>query len=222
MPSTRKNSINLGLPATPEVQDRQLFQEFVRVYNAVNLLADFLDIYTNSGGVANGSFTNVTISQLLDLSAATAGRIKFPVTQVDSADVHTLDDYEEGTFVPGIAFGGAAVGVTYVSNTGNYTKIGNRVFYSLAITTSSRGTSVGSLSITGLPFAVNAIDNSTSPAGAPLTSGITSPTGYIVMSALAGTTAMNAFSHSGAALVGIPETSVANATVIRLSGQYRI
>jgi len=59
---------------------------------------------------------------LLDLSAAAAGQIKFPATQHVSADPNTLDDYKEGTFTPAITFGGGAVGLTYSTRTGTYSK----------------------------------------------------------------------------------------------------
>jgi hypothetical protein len=66
----------------------------------------------------------ITAAGVLDLNQ---GQIKFPATQVPSADANTLDDYEEGTWTMGIAFGGASVDVTYSANTGTYTKIGRQV-----------------------------------------------------------------------------------------------
>jgi hypothetical protein len=58
----------------------------------------------------------------------------------------------EGTFTPGIAFGGGATGITYTTQTGHYTKIGNRVFFDINIVLSAKGSSTGSAAITGLPF----------------------------------------------------------------------
>ena len=95
------------------------------------------------------------ITSLLDISGAAAGQIKFPASQNASSDVNTLDDYEEGAWTPSIAFGGAAVGVTYDSdNAGVYTKIGNRVFVSGRLVLTSKGSSVGTVLIGGLPFTV--------------------------------------------------------------------
>jgi hypothetical protein len=48
--------------------------------------------------------------------------IKFPATQVASADANTLDDYEEGTWTPNQGPGLTVVG-TFASS-GSYTKIG--------------------------------------------------------------------------------------------------
>jgi hypothetical protein len=82
------------------------------------------------------------------------GQIKFPATQVPSADPNTLDDYEEGTFNFGISFGGVDTGITYTDRTGAYTKIGNKVTVTGAIVLSSKGSATGSARLTGLPFTV--------------------------------------------------------------------
>lgn len=41
-------SVNLGLPATPITQDKDSFQDFVRIYNAIRTLAEALDRYTGA------------------------------------------------------------------------------------------------------------------------------------------------------------------------------
>ena len=61
--------------------------------------------------------------------------------------------YEEGTFTAGIAFGGAAVGVTYdTTPTCAYTKIGRQVTVTGRVGLTSKGSSTGNATITGLPF----------------------------------------------------------------------
>ena len=65
----------------------------------------------------------------------------------------TLDDYEEGTFTPSIAFNGNAAGVTYSTRTSSYTKIGRSVTITLQLFVSNKGSSTGDLEIIGLPFA---------------------------------------------------------------------
>ena len=72
--------------------------------------------------------------------------ITFPATQVASSDANTLDDYEEGTFVPNI--GGTA---TYTAQVGRYTKIGDRVYVNMRLTILLVGTGSNFL-ISGLPF----------------------------------------------------------------------
>lgn len=97
----------------------------------------------------------VSATGLLDLSAASSGQIKFPATQNPSANANTLDDYEEGTFTPGISFGGGTTGITYGNQVGSYTKIGNRVICSIYLTLTNKGSSTGAALITGLPFTIS-------------------------------------------------------------------
>jgi hypothetical protein len=86
--------------------------------------------------------------------------IGFPATQVASTDPNTLDDYEEGTFDFGIAFGGSSTGVTYSNRQGKYTKIGNKVTVTGIIILTSKGAQVGDAFITGLPFTIaNVLSN---------------------------------------------------------------
>ena len=91
--------------------------------------------------------TSLAVLGLTDISAATAGQIKFPATQNASSDANTLDDYEEGTWTPSI--GGTA---TYTTQVGHYTKIGKQVtlIFDLAILLLGTGSTT---TITGAPFA---------------------------------------------------------------------
>jgi hypothetical protein len=101
--------------------------------------------------------------------------ITFPATQSASADANTLDDYEEGTFTPIIVGGTTAGTATYTSQTGQYTKIGNRVLISIRIGYNS-GTGTGTLNIGGLPF-------TTDSAGASLSNysdGISMTAGHVM------------------------------------------
>lgn len=57
------------------------------------------------------------------------------------------------TFTPTVAFGGNSDGVEYTVNTGKYQKLDKRVFFTIRIILSSKGTSIGNATIKGLPFA---------------------------------------------------------------------
>jgi hypothetical protein len=82
----------------------------------------------------------------------TSGKIKFPATQVPSAGVNDLDDYEEGSFTPLILSSGGGT-PTYTTQVGGYTKIGRKVFIHGAVQLATKGTlAAGSVSIGGLPF----------------------------------------------------------------------
>jgi len=95
---------------------------------------------------------------LLDLSNASAGQIKFPASQNASADANTLDDYEEGTFTPALSAATPPTGVTYGTQHGSYTKIGNAVEIKVRVILTSKGSGgVGAISLTGLPFTSAAV-----------------------------------------------------------------
>lgn len=65
-----------------------------------------------------------------------------------------LNDYEEGTWTIGLAFGGASVGLTTSSSTGRYTKVGRQVTVTGLLVLTSKGSSTGGASVTGLPFSI--------------------------------------------------------------------
>jgi len=124
-------------------------ESYIRFLNADGTTyGDFERSITGSGAVRfTGAFFRIV--NTLETQA-----IKFPVTQVASADANVLDDYEEGTWTMGVAFGGNAVGVTTSRNTGTYTKIGRQVTVNGYLTLTSKGSSTGQAKITGLPFTI--------------------------------------------------------------------
>ena len=65
------------------------------------------------------------------------------------AQTNALDDYEEGTFTP--SFNGT---ITYTGSlTGNYTKIGKVVYFSIGLSNQTFTNATGGVAkITGLPF----------------------------------------------------------------------
>lgn len=108
-------------------------------------------VTTNSGTLISASTIGVG-----GTTPSTSGAgITFPATQSASTDANTLDDYEEGTFTPSFSSTGISA-VTYgAARNGYYTKIGNRVFITLNISTNGVTVTNGSaaVTITGLPFA---------------------------------------------------------------------
>ena len=82
----------------------------------------------------------------------TGGQLKFPAAQNASADVNTLDDYEEGTWAITVTGSTGTAGdwaqtVTFA----NYTKIGRVVMVTEGITVDNIGSYTGGLQIS-LPF----------------------------------------------------------------------
>jgi hypothetical protein len=100
---------------------------------------------------------NAQVTGRLTLAGSTAG-VAFPASFTDTASANVLDDYEEGTFTPTMSYqSSSGVTTTYSSQLGNYTKIGNRVFFNITVTFTPSSNSVTSaatmvLRIEGLPF----------------------------------------------------------------------
>jgi hypothetical protein len=69
------------------------------------------------------------------------------------AAAQTLDSYEEGTWTPTVNFNGISIGTTYTKQLGRYTKIGRMVYASFDIVLLNKGSSVGGVTIDGLPIA---------------------------------------------------------------------
>jgi hypothetical protein len=79
----------------------------------------------------------------------------------DTAAANALDDYEEGTFLPGVEFenvGGTATTASSTYTTGDYTKIGDTVTVNFNISGIVYGNGTGTLRLTGLPFAPYGIE----------------------------------------------------------------
>ena len=69
-----------------------------------------------------------------------------------------FDDYEEGTFTPTVIGSVTAGTGTYSANNGFYTKIGDRVAFTILINMSAH-TGSGNMRLAGLPFTSSAVTN---------------------------------------------------------------
>jgi hypothetical protein len=173
----------------------------------------------NTSLVGGNTVIKVTTGLVMELPA---GQLKFPATQNPSADANTLDDYEEQTWTPGISFGGATTGITYTTRTGNYTKIGNLVYFQFVIVLSSKGSSVGTASITGLPFTAS----STNPVNPPCSiSWFNMTSSFVFMTALVqqGTTTADIYGNTAAGVsnIAVNDANFSNTSQLVGSGCFR-
>jgi hypothetical protein len=133
-----------------------------------------------------------------------------------------LNDYEEGTFTPVILFGGGNTGMTYGLQLGRYTKVGNRVYISIYIYPSNKGSSTGAVTISGLPFTSNATAGNASALSVWLTTftfGISiNPTARIVPSA---TSVQMYFMNTGTAAT-MQDTQVNVSSEFVVTGFYEV
>jgi hypothetical protein len=105
---------------------------------------------TTADGANSGTEQmRITSDRYVRLASGTGG-IQFGG---DTDAANALDDYEEGSWTPSMTFGGGSTGLTG-SFTGTYTKIGRLVMAQFQLTLTNKGSSTGSLAVTGLPFTI--------------------------------------------------------------------
>jgi hypothetical protein len=121
-----------------------------------------IGFYTQSSAAAltkrlTIGYTGMVALQGGDANATGTG-IAFPATQNASSNANTLDDYEEGTWAPNIAFGGSSTGITYSEQFGLYVKVGQFCWLQVTLTLTSKGSATGHFGITNIPFASSAVN----------------------------------------------------------------
>lgn len=165
--------------------------------------------------------TGVALPLLLDISGASAGQVKFPATQNASANANTFDDYKEAAFTPIVNFGGASVGVTYAASgqIGTVTKIGNRVFFSVHIVLTSKGSSTGTLTIDGLPTAAIATGGHDS-AGSPYLNFVSATVVSAFWYIAAGGAGFNLWYMNAGSIAAITDALCTNGSAFTFSGSY--
>ena len=124
-----------------------------------------LDFYLSDGNTNGGNNNRMSISSSGDVEVktgnlviGTAGKgIDFSAQTLDSGSVTSeiLDHYEEGTFTPSVGSSSGSGGGAS-SATGNYTRIGNRVFADFFFTVSTLGSMSGVFFVVGFPYTSNA------------------------------------------------------------------
>jgi hypothetical protein len=149
--------------------------------------------------------------------------ITFPATASASSNANTLDDYEEGTWTPGYAFGTPGTSAfTYTGGRlGTYVKVGNLVscFFYLDNVTIVKGTASGSLNVTGLPFTVA---GNTDYSGGVVTLTDSYPIGPQAFLTFTGTTTVGMRTAGGAATITAADFAASNTVFLRGVIQYLV
>lgn len=117
--------------------------------NAANTL-----LYASSANVMSALATANSAVLATDASGVPSITATPTVTSIKFGTGTALSNYLEGTFTPGIAFGGGTTGVTYGTQSGTYVRIGRVIYVSVLLTLTNKGSSTGSATITGFPVAV--------------------------------------------------------------------
>jgi hypothetical protein len=125
--------------------------------------------------------------------------------------------YAQGTFTPAIAFGGGTTGITYTTQSGNYTRIGRVVVFDIVVTLSAKGSSTGSAQITGLPIAA-AGEATTAIHVTAMTAGV----GDTHLQSVVSGSVIVLRDISGGSQANLTDVDFSNTSSIRISGAYRV
>jgi hypothetical protein len=172
---------------------------------------------------ATGGIQSVNSISVGNATPTTSGAgITFPATQSASSDANTLDDYEEGTWTPGFAFGGGSTGITYNGATaGRYVKIGRFVHLTGFLGMSNKGSSTGVATMTGIPFAPFSTGEAGDAATALGYAEVITYTGTIGMWAGSIANPRIVTSISGSGITNLTDTNFANTSSIVISYCYQ-
>ena len=134
-----------------------------------------------------------------------------------------LDDYEEGSWTPVLAFSSNSGTISYTTQGGSYTKIGRIVYVNGVIITSSISGNSGDVQIQGLPFTVGGNLASTSNEGHmmmqyKLGSAVTGK--YVGYFNEGGTMAVS-FSVNSDLTGGLDAANMPSSTSLRFNGWYQ-
>ena len=127
--------------------------------NAMNVLSgstltiDSGATITNSGTANGFGLSNWSESSGNLLAGNASYGIYLGVNSATAANL--LNDYEEGTFTPTVGGASSDPTVSFNSRSGNYTKIGDRVFINVIVYLSAISGGGGNINIRGLPFTSN-------------------------------------------------------------------
>ena len=108
---------------------------------------------TNSGTANGFGLSNWSESSGNLLAGNASYGIYLGVNSATAANL--LNDYEEGTFTPTVGGASSDPTVSFNSRSGNYTKIGDRVFINIIVYLSAISGGGGNFNIRGLPFTSN-------------------------------------------------------------------
>ena len=123
-----------------------------------------------------------------------------------------------GTFTPTIAIGGASTGITYTTQYGRWTRIGNRYLIDGGVLLSNKGALTGVVSIEGLP-ATPAVNVPATMSGTVLTIGA----GLSLLGETSGPAVYPlTLNPTSGAVATVANTQIANTTSFKFSAQFTV
>jgi hypothetical protein len=179
-------------------------------------VAAITSITTNTiSALGTGAAVNLVLTPKGTGVVSTAANVHAAGISFDSGTT-TMANYSYNTWTPTVQFGGASVGITYAIQIGQYWRIGNIIHCNIQVTLTSKGSSVGAMSITGLP--VTPASNQYTPMiGYSMTYSGVSVVGRFDTT---GVLLIYYVDNAGGTLTAIADTHCSNSTEIKLNAFY--
>ncbi len=122
-------------------------------------------------------------------------------------------------FTPTFVFGGAAVGMTFTTQTGHFVRRGSLVTFTATVTLSAKGSSTGTATVRGLPYD-QAYDTPYATWWTSLTSGVGDT--FLQALGIGGGKIINLYDMAGGDAGNLTEGDFEDTSSIRLSGTYMV
>lgn len=129
--------------------------------------------------------------------------------------------YASTTFTPVLAFGGGSTGITYTTQFGTYTRIGNTVRFKIYLVLSSKGSSTGNATITGLPVTSANDGAPTDIMMTAINTGLATTTTFMAeIGPNVTSMTLNGFNAATGATAALTDVQFANNSVVKITGFY--
>lgn len=189
---------------------------------AAGLTAQYIDWSASTGGTSIANKPTIPVK-------ASGAEITTGTDDAKFATAKALKDagitpitYAEGTFTPAITFSGGNTGITYSIQVGSYTRIGNIVFFQLSILLTSKGTSTGSLTITGLPVTSAATSDNLSTQSIYTNSLASGVTQFLQTFIGTSSTVISLRKLVSGASTSLADTDLTNTSYFTVAGHYNV
>jgi hypothetical protein len=176
-------------------------------------------------GNASGSLTSLSVGATGTVLAGNTGADPSftatpTVTSITFGAGSALSTYvAAGTFTPVLKFGGGTTGITYNTQQASYYQIGGVLYFTISIGLTSKGSSTGVATITGLPVASASTGIWIFGVGSVLVS-LPASTSYFYGQILASSSTINLNAAGSNVNSNVADTQFSNTSVFSMNGFY--
>lgn len=177
---------------------------------------------SDSGVIRIGTNSTHTSCYVQGISGTSVSNLNYVTINTSTGQMGSTSSTgtTKTSWTPGLSFGGGTTGLTYTTQAGYYTQVGNIVYYSLNIVINAAGISTGSVSVTGFPVTSANLTNITYPAAITASSVIFTGA-YLVASKDNNSTTMSLFvCTSATSSTALTNAAFTTGSQIVISGFY--